>query len=293
MTICALITLYKPNFDKLKKNISEILRYSSKVYLLNNEKEGIHIDFGNKVSIIENHKNIGLSRAINIGVQRAQTEGFDYAILFDQDSILTKEMFDCLELQFMKINKEYSLSCIGPSLNVRGNLLPIPNWNKRRKIKQYDCYSVYSIITSGMLFNIGIYNSVGGFNEWFPVDFCDFVFCWKCIQKKYNIYQSTTSYILHEIGNGGLKIKKRTIHFHSFYRNYFLVRDTLNICFRRRETPFKIRFRFAFLLPFRMFLIVLLLPNRTLRLKMYLLGFLDFLSNKHGFGSIDSLLEAK
>jgi len=289
--ICSFITVYMPQVAKLKKNIEIILQYSDVVYLLFNSPVLLELQFSSKIIIIDNGKNIGISRAINKGVNIAIKSGYEYAVLFDQDSILTRENF---EIMFFEICKNEKIACMGPSLNVRNNVIPINSWVKNDNfVFSNNVISVNNIITSGMLVNIRVFEAVNGFNEDFPVDFSDFVFCWRALYNGYFVVQNRNAYLIHEVGNRGMNVFGRTVHFHAPYRNYFLVRDTLNICFKTKETPLLIGLRFFFFLPFRMLFYLFMLDNRFLRLKMYWLGFKDFFVNKKHFGSISNILNAE
>jgi rhamnosyltransferase len=292
--ICSLITVYKPNIGGLLYNITVMLQYSDTVYLLFNSPVIEGLQFDKRIICIDNKQNIGLSKAINKGIKRAVDDGYTYAILFDQDSCLTKENFIMLFDKFEKTERTQKVMCVGPSLNVRNNLIPIPEWSKTGRFMNEDgVYAVRNIITSGMLVNTARFIEIGGFDERFPVDFCDFIFCWRAVYNGYAVLQSAGIYIIHEIGTGNVIIRGRTVHFHAPYRNYFMVRDTLNICFRVKETPASIRFRYLFFLPFRMLLFLLLCDKKIIRMKMYFLGFKDFLLIRYGFGSIANILNAK
>jgi len=291
--ICSLITVFKPNITDLKKNIETMLQYSDSVYLLYNSSIIPELNFDDRIVVIDNKKNIGISRAINKGVNLAVKEGYKYAILFDQDSILTKENFEKLFSKICCEEKAEKIVCIGPSLSIRNRKIPIKNWLKINKFVQVKkVVSVKNIITSGMIVNIQIFLKINGFNEDYPVDFSDFIFCWKALYKGYSVLQSKDAYIIHEVGINDLTIFGHTINIHSPYRNYFLVRDTLNICFRVKETPLQIRFRFLFFLPFRLFLF-LFLDQKKMRFKMYWIGLVDFFLNKKHFGSIANILDAE
>ncbi len=294
MSVCAMITLFKPNEEKLKSNLAQISLYAEKIYLLVNA-DSIDIDFSEfpHAEIILNGKNIGLSAAFNIALKKAKSEGFDEAVLFDQDSFLSEENFKRMEVKFLELKKENKVMCIGPSLNVRGNIIPTPKWTlAKNKICSDKVFSVKNVITSGMILDINAALEIGSFEESLPVDFCDFYFCWKALYNGFYVLKSKDSFINHEIGSGSVKIGKSTIHLHAPYRNYFLVRDTLRIVFRFKETPLSIRFRYFFFLFPRMFLFLIKCDRKKERLKMYILGFKDFFSKNYGFGSIAKLLNA-
>lgn len=293
MNLCAFITCFYPEPQKMEKNIKEILKYADKIFLLFNSPISEELLFDEKITAIDNGGNIGLSKAFNIALKRANEESFQYAVLFDQDSFLTIDNFSLMFNEFKNVSKDNNVMCIGPSLNVYGNVLPTPKWMYWKKIHTNEnVESLKNVITSGMILNIQEALKIGGFEDSFPVDFCDFYFCYKALHNGYYVLKSKDAYIQHEIGNSNMKIGKATIHFHAPYRNYFLVRDTLRIVFRCKETPLSIRFRyFIFLLP-RMILFLVKCDRKVERLKMYMLGFRDYIHKNYYFGSIEKQLNA-
>ena len=294
MHICALITLFKPDKEKLKSNLNQISLYAEKVYLLVNDN-AFDIDLSNfaHITIITNGKNIGLSAAFNIALKQAYRENFDEAVLFDQDSFLSNDNFKTMHKEFIELKESYPVMCIGSSLNVHGNILSTPRWTLTKKISLEKVFSVKNIITSGMILSIKAALEIKGFEESLPVDFCDFFFCYKATYNGYLVLKSRDSFLEHEIGSSSMKIGKSTIHFHSPYRNYFLVRDTLRIAFCFKETPFLIRVRYLFFLFPRMILFLIKCDKKEERLRMYWLGFKDFFQKNYGFGSIAKLLNAE
>lgn len=292
--ICAMITLFNPNIDKTSKNISEILKYAERVYLLFNSEVKTELIIDERVVPIDNKRNIGLSKAFNIAFDKATEDKFDLTILFDQDSLLTIENFNVMYSEFIEASNNNKVMCIGPALNVYGNLITTPKWMKWKKIDtKANVDSVKNIITSGMIINIAEALKIGAFDDSFPVDFCDFNFCYRALYHGYYVLRSKDAFIQHEIGKSSMKIGKITIHFHAPYRNYFLVRDTLRIVFRCKETPLSIRIRYLFFLPLRMILFIMLLDKKRERLNMYYLGFKDYINKNYYFGSIQEKLSSE
>lgn len=290
---CAMITLFNPEYSKTVENIREILKYADRVYLLFNSPVNKDFIFDDRITVIDNGGNIGLSKAFNIALCRARDDGYNFSVLFDQDSYLTFDNFSIMYNQLIENSKLNNIMCIGPSLNVYGKLLPTPKWVYWKKIQtKDDVISVKNIITSGMILNIQSALQIGGFDESFPVDFCDFYFCYKALYNRFYILKSNNAFIQHEIGNSNMTIGKTIIHFHSPYRNYFLVRDTLRIVFRCKETPLSIRIRYLFFLPLRMILFIIKLDKKKERLRMYYLGFNDYIKRNYYFGSISKQLNA-
>lgn len=291
--VCALVTLFNPDAKKTCASIREILGYADRVYLLFNSPVDESLLFDERITAIDNGGNVGLSMAFNVALKAAHDANYKFAVLFDQDSFLTAENFSIMYDEFSIVSHAQKVMCIGPSLCVYGQNINTPRWMLWKKIKaEVNVLSVKNVITSGMLLNISEALKIGGFDETFPVDFCDFYFCYKALYNGYVVLKSKDSFIQHEIGNSNMKIGKSTIHFHAPYRNYFLVRDTLRIVFRCRETPTSIRFRYLFFLPLRMILFIVRLDKKKERLNMYYLGFKDFIRKNYGFGSIGKLLNS-
>lgn len=292
--ICSMITIFNADVNQTKLNINEILKYAEKVYLLFNSTIQNELLFDTRIYPIDNGGNIGLSKAFNIAIRKAHEEGFTITVLFDQDSFLTQNNFKIMYDEFISTKKYEKVMCIGPGLCVYGKKLETPKWVYYKKINSdAQVISVKNIITSGMVLDINAALKIGGFEDSFPVDFCDFYFCYKAIYNGYYVLKSKDAFINHEIGNSNIKIGKSTIHFHAPYRNYFLVRDTLRIVFKCKETPFSIRLRYIFFLPLRMILFIIKLDRKKERLHMYHLGLKDYIHKNYYFGSIAKLLNAK
>ena len=59
MKICACITLYHPNYEKLRRNLSQISSYCEKIYLLVNEKIATFDNlYNDQIEVVLNQKNI-------------------------------------------------------------------------------------------------------------------------------------------------------------------------------------------------------------------------------------------
>jgi rhamnosyltransferase len=272
-----------------------ILNYSDRIFLLGNSRIPTELLFDKRVIPIENTVNLGISRAVNIGMQYAIDEHYEYAVLFDQDSLLLENGFNKLFMQLKNEERFQKVACIGPSLKL-GNSLDqtrILYCNKKRKALIEGVVSVKNIVVSGMIVNTRCFVMLNGFYEDFPIDFCDFTFCWKGIHSGFVVLRSTTVTMEHEVGIGSINFIGRKLHFHHPYRCYFMCRDTLFIIFCLRETPFVLRLCFFFQLPLRMLVFLVLLKNRKQRLKMYALGIKDFFCGKREFGSIAHLLGAE
>ena len=82
---------YKTNLIEFKKFFQSQLNNFSNCIIVNNSPEISFDSFQSlKVTIINNPSNIGLSAAINVGVNKAKNLGFNMVALFDQDTYLSR-----------------------------------------------------------------------------------------------------------------------------------------------------------------------------------------------------------
>jgi rhamnosyltransferase len=279
---------------KIVCNLRQMLFYADTVVLFGNSKIPQELQFDDRIICFNNKTNIGISRSINKAALYAKKCNLVYAILFDQDSLLTHDDFQMLFSELRHEEQFHPVICIGPRLrNYNDNSIISCGTKNLIKVSSAKICSVNTIITSGMIVNIDSFLKIGGFPENYPLDFCDFLFCWTAIRSKFIVLQSNDVFMSHTIGERRISLFMQKIHLHPAYRHYFLVRDTLNISIKEKVTPFYTRCRLLFLLPFRMLVYWFVLPGRTLRIKMYVLGFRDFFLGKRGFGSVANLLDAQ
>ena len=112
MKLCAFITCFNPDVEKLAKNVAEIQQYAEKVYLLVNSHFAFVLECEKSaVEMVFNGKNIGLSAAFNIGMKNALEAGFSDAILFDQDSFLEKSAFDKFFDEYKESRQKDKVMC--------------------------------------------------------------------------------------------------------------------------------------------------------------------------------------
>ena len=95
-----IIVAYNPEMELLIKNAKAAIAQVDEILIINNSNYDINLDsysIGN-VNIINNNRNLGISKALNIGIDYAKEHNYDYVLLLDQDSTLTdnfiKNMLD-------------------------------------------------------------------------------------------------------------------------------------------------------------------------------------------------------
>ncbi|MCI1640651.1 MAG: hypothetical protein LKI42_05195 [Bacteroidales bacterium] len=162
MNILAAVITYKPDKELLMKNISSFAGSVSRIVIWDNtpEAEAGGIDFGgiprDKIFLMGEGRNIGISKALNKVWKYASANGFDYILTMDQDSVW--EGFDnFLDKISLRTDKEKCL--FGPCVN----------GDKTNG----DFSETVFLITSGMLVPVSVLDAVGGYREEFFTDAID------------------------------------------------------------------------------------------------------------------------
>ena len=161
------VVLYNPT-EKDLKNINTYIDYLDKLYVIDNsDNGGKKINFSHKkIEYIFNNENLGVAKALNIGVQKANKDNYKWLLTMDQDTKLNNKIFD----KMTKTISEYDTGKIGiltPWHNTRLN---------SKKPKQKIDYPL-DVMTSGNFVNLDILNEIGGFKEEFFIDGIDIEFC--------------------------------------------------------------------------------------------------------------------
>lgn len=170
-------------------------------------------------TIIINKQNLGIAEALNEGIQSALKLNIEWILTLDQDSIPCRDIFqlysEILKKETGKINK---IGLIGASYT-------------DSKIKTEISYKrSLTLITSGLLHNISIFEDTGFYNSSYFIDYVDFEFSLRCNVKGYITYRIERKVLNHSLGNP--KKKKFLIWNlqstnHSAFRRYYMVRNTI------------------------------------------------------------------
>lgn len=224
-SIVAIIVTYNPDIDRLKNNLSAIVKQVDDVLIIDNDSTNIQdiqkLRQAFSYSITANKQNCGIARALNQGLEYATKNGFEYALTLDQDSICTKGMVEELKQGFFKND---NIAIIGPEIN---------DLNKGLEIHALDEFIyVNSLITSGSMCDVTKLNLVGGFDERMFIDCVDFEICWRLRMNGYLIAKNKKVILNHAIGK---RTKKRFIYRdvyvlnHNATRVYYMARNRIYI----------------------------------------------------------------
>lgn len=189
--VAAIIISYNPDIDRLRQNIAAVADQVSHVFVFDNNSDNrddlVSLDGEGNCNIIFNAENSGLPVSLNEGCRRAIRCGARYALLLDQDSVVSGGMVTSL------------VKCMGKGIAIASP--QIIDRNKREGFESSDAVvPIKRVITSGSLLSLDAWRETGGFDERIIVDWADYEFCANVRAHGFEIVRDMSTMILHEMG---------------------------------------------------------------------------------------------
>ena len=273
MKVSAVTVLYNPD-ENVIKNIETYINYVEKIFLIDNSEipnEIISQYFKNNSNVyyISHKENKGIAKALNEGIDKAASLNFDYVLTMDQDSFFEESLIKKYLEEFKELNQKSSISVVGPSYE---NVI----------IYDENITEVNTLITSGSIINIDVYNKAGKYNEWLFIDQVDNDFCFRAKLLGYKVLRFNHIFLNHKLGTSKKINSKRNVVLHSSFRLYFIVRNSLYIIKKyKKDFPEEIK-------EIKMDVLVRIKNNlfygssKFKTLKNIIKGFLDYKRNNFG-----------
>ena len=159
------------------------------------------------LEIIRNSLNLGVAAALNMGMHRARTLGYQWALTLDQDSVPETDMVAELSSAIQATVEVESLAIVAPqtidSVSHRPAAFLQPRFGPfyRRTPCVGDTMEVTSAISSGSLVNLDVHKKLGGFREDYFIDYVDTEYCLRAQTNGYRILAACGARLSHNLGN--------------------------------------------------------------------------------------------
>jgi rhamnosyltransferase len=220
--VCAILVCYHPDAE-LPRRATRILEQACAVVIVDNGSgDETHemlrrIAADSRVSLVLNPTNLGIARALNLGVERARALGFAWVLLLDQDSDLHDDMLTSLIEVRAAYPEPGRVAVIGAGFGEETRPAAWPAWEE-----------VESVITSGSLIALTMHAAVGPFRDEFFIDYVDSEYCFRARAQGYRVIRTTKPLMSHTIGaptrHNVLGVNKWTTN-HSPDRRYYIARN--------------------------------------------------------------------
>lgn len=276
---------YNPDIICLKNQFSSLKNQLDSCIIVDNGSENISeiealIDsFG--FSLITLEKNFGLAHAQNLGIESAISQGAEYLLLLDQDSVLNTNFISAMS----DVYREYNVGILGPSFfdphtdefywgtNYIGPFI--------KRVPIQDITDVTYVIASGSFFSTEVYKEVGRMEDELFVDYIDVEWALRANKLGYRVAMTNRASMAHTIGDARLNLFGRKISIHSPMRRYFLVRNSF-FMIRKSYIPLGYKVREVFLNFARAVISLVLNKEKKKTLVMIYYGICDGVSGRFG-----------
>jgi rhamnosyltransferase len=233
---------------------------------------------------IANLENLGMPAALNQAAEIVLAEGFDWLACFDQDTRVPPGAFAGLMALAEAHPQAARIGILSLSHRDRASGTGYhKTWHTLSEGE--DWRSLRTTIASGMLARVEMLDDIGLFDGALFMDWFDHDLCLRARRGGWLVIESKRHVMDHAIGEMEMRQmlgRRRAYTMHSPLRNYYITRNTLEIC--RRHLGDDTRFSLWGLasLAFNAPLIVLRGPERRARLAATLAGARDFLRRRSG-----------
>jgi len=227
MRLAAVVILYNPGKGVIS-NILSYLNHFEKVYVIDNTEESKAdirqtIEQLRGTEYIHDGENKGIAARLNEVCRISIEDGFNWLLTMDQDSFFKGNniisYISCMQA-FDDLNE---VSIIGVEYIIKGT-------------DEATCNAIAatSLITSGSMLNLKLFDLVGGFDEALFIDQVDFEYCYRSIVKNYQVIQFKNVFLDHLLGETSVhkslkSLKKTNRSLHSPLRLYYMTRNYLYI----------------------------------------------------------------
>lgn len=282
--IGAVIVAFNPNAIEFANVVRSVVSQVDYIAIVNNGADiSGHTTFSDeKIDVIENHQNLGIAAAINIGLKHLIAKNFTHFLLLDHDSVLPANMVSALlqNLNDLNSNNDHPVAAIGPAYyNTRLNkFAPFIRFGNFRNIKiaipqQPVLINVDFLISSGTLVTVDALQKIGLMDEGLFIDFVDTEWCIRAKLKGFKLYGYSGVTMQHTLGDEPVNFLGLTFPMHSPIRHYYIVRNA--ILLMKKSYPLNIKLIIFKLLVGALLFYSLVPKNRVTQFKKMLLGVKD------------------
>lgn len=236
--VCAVIVTYHPS-AKMLENIPNVLAQVQGLVIVDNGSDAEDLTALrlnaqlDGFQLIENGENLGIAEALNQGVLWAKTEGYQWVVLFDQDSRVTEHFVDSMVNSWREHPQRERVVTM------------LPRYIDALNGFEIFCHPArdggpFVSMTSGSLLPTWIFDRIGWFASEYFIDCVDFEYSLRSRAAGYLIASSKDAVLFHSPGKPitlqlfGI-ILLRTSN-HSAERRYYMIRNRVAMARRHFRT---------------------------------------------------------
>lgn len=187
--------------------------------------------------------NLGIAKALNVGISHAQEAGATYVLLSDQDSLPATDMVAGL----LKAHAELAapgdkVGAVGPTFTDCNTGITFPFqaavpgkffYGHARPDANHPNIEALTLITSGILIAVEVFEDVGLMREDFFIDHVDIEWCHRARARGWRLYGTCHATMFHWMGDDYLRVWYFGWRRESAYaplRIYYRIRNFVALC---------------------------------------------------------------
>jgi rhamnosyltransferase len=145
--------------------------------------------------VIANADNLGVATALNQGVRWLRDQGFQWALLFDQDTEADAHIVKTLLDAYAGAEDHEAIAVIGSNYRNEDGVPQYPCPQGARWIRRK------TVITSGSLVSIRVFDRIGGFRDDLFIDHVDHEYCLRAAARGFKTIMACRPGMTHAIGH--------------------------------------------------------------------------------------------
>ncbi len=223
----AIVVWYNPspaNVETIRTYIGDV----GKLIVVDNSKDdNAHLLAGYSsfdVCYLPNRKNLGVATALNQGCLSAIEGGAEWVLTMDQDSSFNENGVREL-VEKANLYEDFTQTVIFSPFHLCNDKAK----NEYKRIGTYTREN--TVMTSGNLLSLDIYNRLGRFRDEFFIDLVDEEFCYRAKEKGFQVVTVNTVWLNHRLGDACVPINffglKKMFYDYNPFRRYYITRNTL------------------------------------------------------------------
>jgi len=212
---CAVVVTYNP-VEKVLLNLLVRLNKETDFIVIDNNSANIEqigalvLAYQRCKALIKNSENVGLAKALNIGINWAGNHRYDLIFLFDQDSIPGDHFVSHMITSYKFVNQfsDKGVAAIGPRIVNPQTLrkTPFKLFNRlllrsdRRFASSETHFIADFLITSGTLIALRHLSEIGAMKEEYFIDNIDLEWCFRAKSMGFDLVGTDEAVLYHSIG---------------------------------------------------------------------------------------------
>ncbi len=301
--ICAIVVIYFPEPELLRRVITASLTQVDELVVVNNTPattvlSDVFIPKSPCITVLNQNKNIGLAAGLNVGIEYARQKNVTHYLLLDQDSVPASDMVFQLTLAWgAAVNDALKVAAVGPAFtDDRGGAPPpflkvgFPSNHVVQPTLDENYVRTDVLITSGCLISEAALDCAGLMNEWLFIDNVDIEWGFRVQSLGLNLIGAPYAKLTHRIGDEHVQaprwarwlFRRQIAVRHNDFRLYYIFRNRIAL-YKLKTVPSLWKLQDLFRLPFKIALCVSISDKPLTTLRQLFVGMGDGLRSRNAF----------